>query len=92
MGARADQVGIIYGIRASYFLGQALEQKRDTAGACAAYKVVLDRWGNAKPRSVTADKVKERVKALGCTLELAAAKDGCARRKRASLPEEWGSS
>ncbi len=51
---------------AQYWLGQALEQKGDTAGACAAYKVVLDRWGNAKPRSVTADKVKERVKALGC--------------------------
>lgn len=51
--------------RASYFLGVALEEKADTAGACAAYKVVLDRWGAAK-RSVTADKARARVRALSC--------------------------
>jgi hypothetical protein len=45
---------------------QALETKKDTEGACAAYKVVLDRWGHAKPRSVTADQARERAKALGC--------------------------
>lgn len=52
--------------RAALDLGQALEATGDKPGACGAYKVVLDRWGNAKPRSVTADKAKERVKALSC--------------------------
>ena len=53
--------------RAHLWLGQALETKGDKAGACAAYGVVLARWGNAQPRSVTAEKARERVKALGCT-------------------------
>jgi serine/threonine-protein kinase len=47
-------------------LGGALESKGDVAGACAAYRVVLDRWGKAKPRSVTADKARTRVTALRC--------------------------
>jgi serine/threonine-protein kinase len=49
------------------WLGRAREEKHDTAGACAAYRVVLDRWGEARPRSVTADRTRERWKALGCT-------------------------
>jgi serine/threonine-protein kinase len=52
--------------QAHFWLGQALEQTRDTRGACAAYEVILRRWGHAKPRSVTADKARERVQALGC--------------------------
>jgi tetratricopeptide (TPR) repeat protein len=52
--------------QAHYWLGQAHEKKNDTEGACAAYRVVLDRWGHAKPRSVTADLARERAKALGC--------------------------
>src|SRR5262249_9203990 len=32
-------------IRASLFLGEALEAKSDIAGACAAYAKVLQRWG-----------------------------------------------
>jgi eukaryotic-like serine/threonine-protein kinase len=51
---------------AHWRLGQAREQKGDTAGACTEYQRVLDRWGHAKPRSVTADAVRERSKALGC--------------------------
>jgi eukaryotic-like serine/threonine-protein kinase len=47
-------------------LGQALEQKGDKEGACAAYAKVVDRWGDSKPRSVTADKAKTRARALGC--------------------------
>jgi serine/threonine-protein kinase len=47
-------------------LGQAREAKGDKEGACAAYKGLLDRWGNAKPRSVTAEAAKKRVKLLGC--------------------------
>jgi serine/threonine-protein kinase len=52
--------------RAHYELGLALEAKRDTAGACAAFGVVRDRWGTAKPRSVTAQKAIARLGALGC--------------------------
>jgi len=47
-------------------LGQALGQAGDKAGACSAYAVVVDRWKNAKPRSVTLEKAKERSRALGC--------------------------
>ena len=52
--------------RAQLWLGQAREAQGDTKGACAAYAIVLDRWGKARPRSVTADKARERVKALRC--------------------------
>jgi hypothetical protein len=47
-------------------LGQLLEKKSDQEGACAQYAKILDRWGNAKPRSVTADMARERAKALAC--------------------------
>jgi serine/threonine-protein kinase len=52
--------------RASFHLGQALEATGDVAGACAAYRVVLDRWATARPRSVTSERAKERAKALAC--------------------------
>jgi eukaryotic-like serine/threonine-protein kinase len=52
-------------MRAAVDLGIALEPT-DKAGACAAYKLVLDRWGHAKPRSVTADRARDRARALGC--------------------------
>jgi serine/threonine-protein kinase len=52
--------------RALFFLGQALEAKGDAAGACVAYGRVVDRWGNAKPRSITAEKAKARTAALRC--------------------------
>jgi serine/threonine-protein kinase len=51
--------------RAHYFLGQALEATGDTAGACTAYGVVVARWGSA-PSSVTLEKARARVRALGC--------------------------
>jgi serine/threonine-protein kinase len=47
-------------------LGLALEAQGDTAGACAAYRVPIARWGHAKPRSLTADQARARVAALGC--------------------------
>jgi serine/threonine-protein kinase len=53
--------------RSQLWLGQAKEAKGDTAGACAAYQAVLDRWGKAKPKSVTAEKARERGRALRCT-------------------------
>ena len=52
--------------RAELQLGQALESKGDAKGACGAYLKVLDRWGNAKPRSMSAEKAKARRKALSC--------------------------
>jgi len=47
-------------------LGAALEQKGDHQGACDAYQVVLNRWGRSLPRSVTADRARQRVASLGC--------------------------
>jgi tetratricopeptide (TPR) repeat protein len=52
--------------QASFHLGQALEQTGDPAGACAAYGLVLARWGSAHPRSVTADQARVRARALAC--------------------------
>jgi eukaryotic-like serine/threonine-protein kinase len=50
----------------SLTLGQVLEETGDKDGACAAYQIVLDQWGDARPRSVTAEKARAREKALGC--------------------------
>jgi tetratricopeptide (TPR) repeat protein len=52
---------------AHYHLGAALEAAGDTTRACAAYKVVLDRWGNATPGSLTAEKARARFKAIPCS-------------------------
>jgi serine/threonine-protein kinase len=49
-----------------FLLGQMLEQKSDRDGACAQYAAILARWGNAKPKSVTADKARGRRNALVC--------------------------
>ena len=38
----------------------------DIAAACASYRVVRERWGTARPRSVTAEKALARMKALAC--------------------------
>jgi serine/threonine-protein kinase len=51
---------------AHYWLGQAREARGETAAACAAYEVVINRWGAAKPRSITAEAARARVAALGC--------------------------
>jgi serine/threonine-protein kinase len=54
--------------RARLHLGMALEQTNDRDGACSAYRKVLDRWGHAKPRSVTADEARAHATKLGCAL------------------------
>ena len=51
---------------ANLWLGRAREAKGDTAGACKAYAVVLDRWGHATPRSLSADEARARSRALRC--------------------------
>jgi serine/threonine-protein kinase len=48
-------------------LGQALAVLGERDEACAAYRVVLTRWGKARPRSVTAEKARSLAQALGCT-------------------------
>jgi len=45
-------------------LGSALESS-DKQAACAAFKIVLDRWGTA-PRSRSARRARERSRVLGC--------------------------
>ncbi|WP_394834368.1 protein kinase [Pendulispora rubella] len=50
---------------ANLHLGLAREQIGDVAAACAAYEVVLKRWGK-EPRSVSARRARERYGALGC--------------------------
>ena len=52
--------------RAALQLGDALERKGNAPGACGAYKKVVERWGNAKPRSISAEKARARMTALAC--------------------------
>jgi serine/threonine-protein kinase len=51
---------------AMLWLGEAAEQRGDDATACAAYRAVESRWGRARPRSVTADRAKQRADAKKC--------------------------
>jgi serine/threonine-protein kinase len=62
-GALRDPIASMH---ASFDLGAAREAGGDVAGACAAYDAVVVRWGAAKPRSVTADRAKQRRTALKC--------------------------
>jgi serine/threonine-protein kinase len=55
-----------FGVRANYWLGRAREALGEKERACAAYGAVLAYWGDAKPRSVTADAARGRAKGLGC--------------------------
>jgi eukaryotic-like serine/threonine-protein kinase len=51
---------------AALHLAEAREASGDDPGACEAYRAVLDRWGGAKPRSMTAEAARARVRALAC--------------------------
>ncbi|WP_394829964.1 tetratricopeptide repeat protein [Pendulispora albinea] len=51
---------------ANLHLGLALEKKGDLPGACAAYNVVLKRWGH-EPRSLSAKTARARHAALRCS-------------------------
>jgi serine/threonine-protein kinase len=53
-------------VDAHRWLGESLEATGDVKGACDAYGFVVRRWGTAKPRSVTAERAKERARALRC--------------------------
>ena len=52
--------------RALLQLGDALERKGNAPTACSAYRKVVERWGNAKPRSLSAEKASARITALAC--------------------------
>jgi serine/threonine-protein kinase len=54
-------------VRAASMLGEVDEALKDEKGACAAYATVLDRWGRATPKSVTADRARGRARALRCS-------------------------
>ncbi len=50
---------------AQLYLGIALEGTGDADGARAAYRKVVERWGKPTPKSVTAEKARKRLLALG---------------------------
>ena len=52
--------------RAFFDLGHALERANDPKQACTAYRHVIMRWGDAQPRSVTAEAASKRITALRC--------------------------
>jgi serine/threonine-protein kinase len=54
--------------RTVLYLGETDENAGQKDSACASYAKVLERWGHAKPRSVTADEARAHAKALGCGL------------------------
>jgi serine/threonine-protein kinase len=47
-------------------LGGALEATGDPRGACDAYGEVIGRWGNAVPRSISAEAARDGMKRLRC--------------------------
>jgi serine/threonine protein kinase/tetratricopeptide (TPR) repeat protein len=53
-------------VHAHAWLAEAFEEAKDVAAACKEYGVVLEHWGAARPRSVTADQARVRSRALGC--------------------------
>jgi tetratricopeptide (TPR) repeat protein len=53
-------------VRSHLSLGIALADSGDKAGACDELAEVVKRWGNAKPKSVSAIDAKKRASALGC--------------------------
>jgi len=54
-------------VAAQLDLAQALEQTGDVPGACRAYAEVLDRWGHAVPRSVSAEAARDGSRRLRCS-------------------------
>jgi eukaryotic-like serine/threonine-protein kinase len=57
--------------RALHALGAILQAEGEKDSACAAFQKVIDRWGKATPRSITADDARKRMAELGCAARLA---------------------
>jgi serine/threonine-protein kinase len=55
-------------VQAQLYRGELDEQSGDKTAACAHYGRVLERWGHARPRSVTADEARAHARKLGCAL------------------------
>jgi len=53
-------------VRAHLWLGMAKEKLGEAAAACTEYRLVVDRWGHATPRSMTAIEAERRMRALAC--------------------------
>ncbi|WP_394834901.1 protein kinase [Pendulispora rubella] len=53
-------------VRTHQWMGEAKERLGDKDAACREYGIVLERWGEAKPRSTTATAARKRSEALGC--------------------------
>jgi serine/threonine protein kinase len=51
-------------------LGVTLQRLGEQQKACASFATVVERWGQAKPRSITAEKARARAKELHCTEEI----------------------
>jgi serine/threonine-protein kinase len=58
---------LFFYVRAHEELGEALAAKGDTDAACGELRVVLSYWGQAKPRSVTADAARAQMRRLRCS-------------------------
>jgi serine/threonine-protein kinase len=62
-----DRLGhVILSAWAQDLYAQALEAKGDTTAACKAFGIILDRWPNPVPRSVTVEHARARTRALSC--------------------------
>jgi hypothetical protein len=47
-------------------LGRVKEKQGDKSGACASYARLVERWGHAHPRSVSAEEARARLAKLDC--------------------------
>jgi serine/threonine-protein kinase len=56
----------LWQIPARLALGMALEKQDARQAACVAYADLLKEWGDAKPRSVSAEEARRRARALRC--------------------------
>ena len=63
IGANAD---VIEKAESRQRFREAMERMGDSEAACKEYGVVLERWGQAKPHSITATAARKRSDVLGC--------------------------
>jgi serine/threonine-protein kinase len=70
-GILGGPFGTFMWARTHLYLDELDEQRGDKAAACAQFAKILDRWGHAKPRSVTADEARAHARKLGCDLAAA---------------------
>jgi eukaryotic-like serine/threonine-protein kinase len=72
---RCDRLGaIVSAMRSDLLYGDLLAKRGDRASACNAYRSILVRWGDARPRSVTADQARSKSGALGCAVNAVSAR------------------